>query len=76
MCNKTYAHIFYIYPYKLCHKRSGYIERSKFIKMKQHNLIDDKNLIESIIATKDLCETCIFGKKYVCLSRKKKTEVT
>lgn len=64
MCNKTYANsIVTLNAYKLWHERLGHIEQSKFIKMKQHNLFEDKNLIESISPTKDLCEACVLGKQ-------------
>lgn len=63
-CSKTSVYnVTVLNAYKLWHERLGHIEKSKFIKMKQNNLINDVNLIQSVTPTNDLCEACIFGKQ-------------
>lgn len=49
--------------YKLWHERLGHISKSKFVLMKQNNLIEDNEIIKLIIPTEDLCEACIKGKQ-------------
>ena len=60
MCNNTIVNI---NTYKLCYERLGYMDKSKFLKIKRNNMyINDKKL-KNINPTSEICEACIYGKQ-------------
>ena len=49
--------------YKLWHQRLGHIGKSKFLEMKNKQMVIDFDIIEQVILTDHLCEACINGKQ-------------
>lgn len=51
-------------------KRLGHIGKSKFLRLKSKQMIDDINHIDKIISNDNLCEACINGKQALLLFEK------
>lgn len=49
--------------YEIWHQRLGHIGKSKFIDLKNKQMIEDIGLIDQITPTDSLCEACIKGKQ-------------
>lgn len=49
--------------YKLWHARSGHIRKSKFLEIKQSNLLTDSQKLAKINPTDEICEACVYGKQ-------------
>lgn len=49
--------------YDLWHQRLGHISKSKFLILKNKQMVSDFNLINNVVANDNLCEACIFGKQ-------------
>ncbi|CAK9834334.1 Copia protein, partial [Anthophora retusa] len=49
--------------YELWHKRLGHMGRSKFLELKNKQMVDDIEYIDKIVPNDNLCEACINGKQ-------------
>lgn len=49
--------------YEIWHQRLGHIGKSKFMDLKNKQMIEDVGLIDQIMPTDSLCEACIKGKQ-------------
>ncbi|CAK9816176.1 Copia protein [Anthophora plagiata] len=49
--------------YELWHQRLGHIGKSKFLELKNKQMVDDVNRIETVVPNDSLCEACIKGKQ-------------
>lgn len=49
--------------YKIWHERLGHIGKTKFLELKNNEMVDDVNLIKQIHPNDDICESCIYGKQ-------------
>lgn len=49
--------------YELWHQRLGHVSKIKFLDLKNKNMIDDVQQIDTIIPNDEICEACINGKQ-------------
>lgn len=49
--------------FKLWHDRLGHVSNSKFVQIRDNNLVDDAAVLVSIKPINEICESCIFGKQ-------------
>lgn len=62
--NKVHLHVNNVMhnDYELWHRRLGHIGRSKFIELKNKQMVNDVELIEKILPNDNICDACINGK--------------
>lgn len=49
--------------YQIWHERLGHVNRKSFLKLKNLQMVEDVDLINSVNPVNDICESCILGKQ-------------
>lgn len=49
--------------YQLWHERLGHVSNQSFLKIKQHQMVEDVNHIDNLSPANHTCEACIYGKQ-------------